>query len=123
MEVVKFGLIFGLFWLLFDEVFHYMFMDYFYYYPLDMTKVLILGGLVPFLLGKFFLDIINIKTQFKIANLMIISFIGWLPFLLEWSYFICFIDCIFPTQFVYILARFALVIPVTFVFHALKWRI
>lgn len=121
-KYVKFGLIFGLFWLLFDEIFYYIFNDYFYYDIQSLIYLPFTGGLIPFLLGKFFLDIMNIKLQSKLANLMMISLIGWLPFLLEFWIFVGFSDYI-TTSFVYILARFALVIPVVFVFHVLKWRI
>ncbi len=121
-KYVKFGLIFGLFWLLFDEIFYYIFNEYFNYNIQSLIYLPFTGGLIPFLLGKFFLDVMNIKLQSKLANLMLISLIGWLPFLLEFWIFIGFIDYI-TTSFVYILARFALVIPVMFVFHALKWRI
>ena len=122
-KYVKFGLIFGLFWLLFDEIFYYIFNEYFYYDIQSLIYLPFTGGLIPFLLGKFFLDVTNIKLQSKLANLMLISFVGWLPFLLEFWFFICFIECIFPSHFVYILARFALLIHVMFVFHVLKWRI
>ena len=121
-KFVKFGLIFGLFWLLFDEIFYYNFNEHFNYDIQSLIYLPFTGGLIPFLLGKFFLDVMNIKLQSRLANLMLISLIGWLPFLLEFWIFIGFSDYI-PTSFVYILARFALVIPVMFVFHVLKWRI
>lgn len=121
-KYVKFGLIFGLFWLLFDEIFYYIFNEYFYYDVQSLIYLPFTGGLIPFLLGKFFLDIMNIKLQSKIANLMLISLMGWLPFLLESWIFIGFSDYAI-TDFVYILARFALVMPVMFVFYVLRWRV
>lgn len=119
---LKFGLLFGLFWLIFDEIFFYIFNDKFYYLPFDMIFAYLNSGLIAFLLGKLFLDILEIKIQSKIANLMLISLIGWSPFLLEFWIFIGFWDYL-TTSIVYILARFGLIIPSILTFNLLKWRI
>lgn len=119
---LKFGLIFGLFWFAFDEIFFYIFNNNFYYRPLDTIFVYLNNGLIAFLLGKLFLDIVNIKIQSRIANLMLISLIGWLPFLLEFWIFIGFWNYL-TTSIVYILARIGLIIPVILIFNFLKWKI
>lgn len=118
-KYVKLGAVFGLFWLLFDEIFYYIFNGHFYYNLQSLIYLPFTGGLIPFLLGKFLSDIVNVKIQSKIANLMLISFVGWLPFLLESWIFIGF-SIYITTSLVYILARFALVIPTIAVAHILK---
>lgn len=118
---VKFGLIFGLFWLLVYELLFYIGHENLDFNINSILSLFFIDGLISFLLGKIFVDILGLKLQSRVGNLMIVSFIGWIPIILTQLLFFGFTD--YRVLIVYTLTRIALIIPVILTFNLLKWRI